>query len=143
MRAYLLNIIFFVLIGYVEAIIWSYINDDEMNAGAKKQFHKPLVLLRICFYIPLLWHIGWIKVAYLFMCYPFWHLGSMYWWRNKLNPKIYKARFFADSSTTSSAGMDNLKTVKWLKKLLKLPFWLRALAFVIGSIFYFFSKHSI
>jgi hypothetical protein len=139
MKAYILNIIFYVLIGYVEAVLWTYIDDDEMSPQEKKAFHKPLVLIRTCFYIPLLWHIGWIKVAGLFMCYPFWHLGVMYWFRNKLNPKIYKARFFANGSATSTAAMDNVKTVSWLKKLLKIPFWVRAVGTVAGTILYFFS----
>ena len=141
MREYFLNIMFFCLIALIESVIWTYVDDNEMSPAEKKKFHIPLLLLRSCWFVLMLPFIGFIKTAGLVLCYPMWHLGVMYYYRNQLNPKIYKRRFFDISSNSSSAALDNVKLKgkigKYINYLLELPFWLRFAAFLFGTIVYF------
>jgi hypothetical protein len=128
MIPYLLNISFFIVIAIIEAVIWTYVDDEEMPPNEKKQFHNPLVLLRVIWFGLMYLVVGWKKDLCLMACYPFWHLGVMYMQRNHLNPKVYKKRFFDTASSTTTSVIDNI---------INLSFTIRAICFIAGTITYF------
>jgi hypothetical protein len=126
---YFSNILFFIVIGMLEGIMWH----DCVNIISVRQaklLHIPLVAIRVMWFV-LAYYIldnDVASITNLILCYPFWHLGIMYWMRNKLNPSIYKHGFFDVASPTSTSILD---------RLLPLTFGLRLTLFIFGSIFYY------
>lgn len=125
--AYGLNVLFFTIIPLVEAVIWTFVDDTEMNAEEKKDFHIPLFALRICFYCSLWFSFDWLSLIFLAMCHPFWHLGFLYYFRNLLNSAIYKDGFTASASDTSTSIFD---------KVMDLNFTVRLCLLIVGTIGY-------
>lgn len=125
---YFSNILFFVLIGFLEALIWHDIVNKVSRLTAKR-LHYPLVLVRLIWFGALakFTNYDFGSIVPLFLCYPFWHLGSLYQFRHWLNHKVYPYGFFSNASSTSTSVWDRLLPLDWQ---------LRTFLFIIGTFFY-------
>lgn len=125
---YAINILFFAVIGTLEAFLWHY-SVNKISRVTAKRLHYPLVVIR------LIW-FGWLllknnydygSIVPLFCCYPFIHLGVMYQVRHWLNGKVYQYGFFSNASASSTSILD---------RLLPLDAWMRTAMFVFGTFTY-------
>ena len=125
---YLSNIAFFILIGFIEAVMWHELVTKISRLQAKR-LHYPLVVIRLVWF----WAIAFVTnydmatLIPLVMCYPFWHLGSLYQFRHWLNPMIYQYGFFSNASSSSTSVWDRLFPMDWQ---------FRTMLFLVGSMFY-------
>ena len=127
MTFYLLNILFFILVGVSEGIFW-HLSVNKISTKTAKYLHMPLVAIRAAWFIFVWYKLDKDTVAVfnLFLCYPLFHLGFLYQTRHWLQPEIYKSGFFSDPSSTSTSVLD---------RLLPITFGMRWLLFLIGSMF--------
>lgn len=76
--------------------------------------HAFLMVMRGWFllYGPLLdytnseWYHHLILVICSILVFPFWHNGSYYWGRNKINPAVYPKGFWDEPSKTSTSKIN-------------------------------------
>jgi len=129
MNIYLYNIIFFVLIALLEALLWHY-SVNKISIVTAKRLHIPLVLIRCAWfaYLFIITDKDFASVSSLIMCYPFWHLGCMYQFRNWLNRKVYKRGFIDVASSSSTSFVD---------KIFNFDFITRGMMLIVGTVFYF------
>ena len=125
---YFSNIAFFILIGFCEAVMWDELVNKISRITAKR-LHYPLMFIRLLWFaaIALETNYDLATMIPLVMCYPFWHLGTLYQFRHWLNPSIYQYGFFSNASSSSTSVWDKLLPMDWQ---------FRTLLFVVGTMFY-------
>ena len=125
---YFSNIAFFILIGFCEALMWHELVNKISRLTAKR-LHYPLVFIRLLWFglIAFVTNYDMATMIPLVMCYPFWHLGSLYQFRHWLNPSIYQYGFFSNASSSSTSVWDRILPMDWQ---------FRTMLFVVGTMFY-------
>lgn len=100
--------------GYREAYYWhervTSPNKTDKDLHRIFALQRGTVILLICY--GLLWPIGpWAILSFIGLScvFSFFHNGMQYLTRNKLNPYIYKKRWW-DQSTTSTAKLTKFMT---------------------------------
>lgn len=73
--------------------------------GYKKNIHWIYFIQRALFSVLVYANTSFFILMFFLLSFSFFHNGSYYFVRNKLNPEIYKKKFF-DASTTSTAVME-------------------------------------
>ena len=128
MIIYLINILFFTLIGISEGIFWHF-TVNKLSTKTLKNIHIPLVLIRMMWFIFLYFKTNedFASISNLILCYPFIHLGVLYQTRHMLEPRIYKDGFFSNPSESSTSIWD---------RILPITYGLRYIMFLFGTIFY-------
>lgn len=132
---YIYNTRFFLVMGMLEAVLWHF-TVNKLSKRTLELLHIPLLVIRGAWFY-WLWiateHDGGSLIA-LFMCYPFWHLGTMYQFRHWLNRSIYEYGFFSNASSSSTSKWDSDRFP--YKLLPKLDAQLRTILLILGTFFY-------
>jgi hypothetical protein len=128
MNYYLLNILFFTIVGALEGILW-HLTVNRVSAKTAKYSHIPLTIIRIAWFAFLYVKMNndFASVSSLIMCYPLIHLGFLYQTRHILEPRIYKYGFFSNPSESSTSVLD---------KVFPITFGFRWMSFLFGTTFY-------
>jgi hypothetical protein len=96
------------LVGYIEAHYWHYLDERYPNPHESGALIKIRALLFFPVAIQAV-YMGWQGIPYAFGCaavFVYFHAGTMYSCRHKLNPRIYEKRWKADPSDTSTAAIN-------------------------------------
>ena len=125
---YFENIVFFAIIGFLEAVLW-HKSVNKISRLTAKRLHYPLVFIRAVWFgwLLIVTDYDYASIIPLFMCYPFWHLGTMYQFRHWMNNAIYPYGFFSNASSSSTSILD---------RLLPMDAWFRTILLIIGTFFY-------
>jgi hypothetical protein len=126
---YFYNILLFIVLGFLEAILWHY-SVNKISKTTARNLHIPLLAIRFTWFAWLFFSSGgdMASVSSLFLCHPLWHLGTMYEFRHIFNERIYKFGFLDTASSTSTSIMDTL---------FPQPFFIRLILFIVGTAFFF------
>jgi hypothetical protein len=126
---YLYNILFFILIGMLEGVMWNYAV-NKISKTASRNLHISLVVVRLSWFVWLFYMSDYdlASVSSLILCYPFWHLGMMYKVSNMFNDQVYKRGFLDTASSTSTSVIE---------RFFPQTFFIRSMMFIIGTAFFF------
>lgn len=112
----ILWILYSVLEGFREGFYWHYKNTSKSEY--KFEIHpyfasqRGIILILIC--TILFFNVGWwsiLNTIGMTLIFSFFHNGSYYYTRNKLDNKIYTLKWM-DQSTTSTAKMTKIMTFR-------------------------------
>lgn len=130
-------LVFPIIDGITEAYLWHYNSTDPMPKQINKIIHQGFFLSRIlvwsAYSIVFYFASNNLAISILFslsigLCFPFFHLGTMYHIRNELNFRIYPEGFMADPSNTSESQIN----LTWNTRIIMALFSLCLIAYVIA-----------
>ena len=105
-----------ILEGFREGFYWHYKNTSRSTENLEIHpffaSQRGIILILIC--VILFFNIGWwsiLNTLGMALIFSFFHNGSYYHTRNKLDNKIYTLKWM-DQSTTSTAKMTKIMTFK-------------------------------
>jgi hypothetical protein len=110
--------------GKIEGFYWHF--TDISKREKAEDIHASFLSQRFMIWLIAGGIIDWKLMLALSCSFPMMHLGSLYYHRNKLNPKVYEKGFFAQRSNQST---QKVKLFKWLFLTFE-----RRLAFFVLSI---------
>ena len=112
----ILWILYSILEGFREGFYWHYKNTSKSkdNFEIHPFFASQRGIILILIGVILYFNIGWwsiLNVLGMALIFSFFHNGSYYYTRNKLDEKIYPLKWM-DQSTTSTAKMTKIMTFR-------------------------------
>ena len=142
--------IFNALMGFIEGAYWHFRNAIILSNHFKTPYalklnlHSALLALRVLFAIMIIYNcidtsinsLILLSVA-LIISQPFFHLGMMYWHRNKLYSRTYK-KGFIDCNVVELGDSSRWDLFLYNIGLKQITFRLRLVSFVVSIILIFF-----
>jgi hypothetical protein len=139
--------LFNILMGYIEGAYWHFRNIVVLSNHFKTPYalklnlHSALFALKVLFAIIILYSCRSESILSLILfsvaliiSQPYFHLGVMYWHRNKLDSRVYKKGFF-DVNVIEKG--DSSKLDLMLKK--QISYQMRLFGFIISIILIIFA----